>query len=75
MRMRQFTVILEREPEGGFSIYVPSLPGCASQGETQHEALANIREAIEGYLLSLRDDGLPIPPEHPILTKKVGVAA
>lgn len=67
METRRFKVILEREPEGGFSVYVPSLPGCASQGETEQEALANVREAIEGYLLSLRDDGLPIPSERAIL--------
>ena len=66
MTTRRFRVILEQEEEGGFSVYVPSLPGCASQGETKEEALANIREAIEGYLLSLQDDGLPIPSEHTI---------
>ena len=61
--MKRFNVILEHEVEGGFSVYVPSLPGCASQGETEREALVNIREAIEAYLLSLRDEGLPIPSE------------
>ena len=74
MEPRRFKVILEREPAGGFSVYVPSLPGCASQGETEQEALANIREAIEGYLLSLQDDGLPIPPDRAILSE-VEVAA
>lgn len=75
MTPRRFTVILERESEGGFSVYVPSLPGCASQGETEQEALANIREAIECYLLSLRDDGLPIPSERTIRTTEIEVAA
>jgi predicted RNase H-like HicB family nuclease len=42
----------------------PSLPGCISQGETRDLAIANIREAIEGYILSLQDDGLPIPEER-----------
>ena len=74
MEPRRFKVILERESDGGFSVYVPSLPGCASQGDTQQEALTNIREAIEGYLLSLRDDGLPIPSEHTIMTE-IEVAA
>jgi predicted RNase H-like HicB family nuclease len=39
----------------------PSLPGCVSQGETRDQAIANIREAIEGYILALKDDGLPVP--------------
>ncbi|HPC81238.1 MAG: type II toxin-antitoxin system HicB family antitoxin [Candidatus Methanofastidiosa archaeon] len=45
-------VILEPQEEGGFTVYVPSLPGCISQGETKAEALKNIKEAIELYLES-----------------------
>ena len=41
----------------------PSLPGCISQGKTKEQAIANIREAIEGYVLTLEEDKLPIPPE------------
>ena len=37
----------------------PSLPGCISQGKTKEEAIVNVREAIEGYILALREDGLP----------------
>lgn len=44
-------VVLEPSiEEGGYTVYVPSLPGCISEGETEEEALANIREAIELYL-------------------------
>ena len=50
-------------------MYVPSLPGCASQGETETEALANIREALQLYLWSLQDDKLPIPADDVILTE------
>ncbi len=46
----QLTVVLEKQEEGGYTIYVPSLPGCVSQGETKEECLKNIREAIELYL-------------------------
>ncbi len=46
----KLTVVLELQEEGGFTVYVPSLPGCISQGETKAEALDNIREAIELYL-------------------------
>jgi len=43
-------VVLEPSDEGGYTVYVPSLPGCISQGETKAEALKNIKEAIELYL-------------------------
>lgn len=49
-------VVLEPSDEGGFTVYVPSLPGCISEGETEEEALANIREAIELYLEPVDDD-------------------
>lgn len=68
-------VILEKEAEGGYSVHVPSLPGCASQGETVDEALANIREAIELYVESLKEDGLPIPTESEVLVKEVDFSA
>jgi predicted RNase H-like HicB family nuclease len=43
-------VVLEPSGEGGYTVYVPSLPGCVSEGDTQEEAPVNIREAIEVYL-------------------------
>ncbi len=49
-------VILEPSDEGGYTVYVPSLPGCISEGNTLEEALANIREAIELYLEPVEDD-------------------
>ena len=49
-------VILEPQEEGGFTVYVPSLPGCISEGETEEEALKNIREAIELYLEPIEDE-------------------
>ena len=48
--MMRFKVVLEEAEEGGYVVYVPSLPGCVSQGETRDEALDNIKEAIEVYL-------------------------
>jgi predicted RNase H-like HicB family nuclease len=47
---RKFTIILREEPEGGYSVQCVELPGAISQGDNRKEALANIREAIEGYL-------------------------
>ena len=49
-------VILEPSEDGGFTIYAPSLPGCISEGETEEEALTNIREAIELYLEPVDDE-------------------
>jgi len=42
----------------------PSLPGCISQGRTKEEAIANIKEAIRGYIAALEEDGLAVPQEH-----------
>lgn len=42
----------------------PSLPGCVSQGTTREDAIKNIKEAIDGYILALQDDGLTIPAER-----------
>lgn len=49
-------IVLEPSEEGGYTVYVPSLPGCVSEGDTKEEALANIREAIELYLEPTEDD-------------------
>lgn len=49
-KILNYNVIFQKEAEGGFSVWVPSLPGCASQGETFEEALENIKEAIALYL-------------------------
>ena len=46
----KFKVVLEPSDEGGYTVYVPSLPGCLSEGETVEEALENIQEALELYL-------------------------
>jgi predicted RNase H-like HicB family nuclease len=52
----KFRVILEPSEEGGYTVIVPSLPGCVSEGNTREEALKNIREAIELYLEPVEDD-------------------
>jgi predicted RNase H-like HicB family nuclease len=49
-------VVLERSEDGGYTIYVPSLPGCISEGESRDEALRNIHEAIGLYLEPVEDD-------------------
>ena len=59
----RYTVILEREADGGYVASVPALPGCVSQGDTRAEALKNIREAIELYVEDCREAGDPVPTE------------
>jgi predicted RNase H-like HicB family nuclease len=56
-------VVVEQEDDGSFSVYVPRLPGVASQGDTAQEALANIEEALAGALASYIHDGVEIPWE------------
>lgn len=56
--MAKFTILLEKEREGGYSVHVPVLPGCHTQGETKKEALKNAEDAIRGYLESLQKDGV-----------------
>jgi predicted RNase H-like HicB family nuclease len=52
----KLAVILEPSEEGGYTVRVPSLPGCISEGDTRDEALRNIQEAIELYLEPIQDD-------------------
>ena len=59
---REFDVVLEPQPDGGYSVYAPDLPGCVSEGNTKDDALANIQEAIAVYLESLDAHGDPLPP-------------
>ena len=60
--MRQ--VILTPGEDGYWVVEVPSLPGCISQGKTREEAITNIKEAIDGYITALLEDGLRIPEER-----------
>ncbi|HYI09862.1 MAG TPA: type II toxin-antitoxin system HicB family antitoxin [Thermoanaerobaculia bacterium] len=52
----KFTVVLQPSTEGGFTAYVPTLPGCISEGEDREDALRNLGEAIELYLEPVDDD-------------------
>jgi antitoxin HicB len=59
--IQKFAVTLEQDEDGFIVASCPALPGCHSQGGTDEEAIANIREAIRGYIASLRRHGEPIP--------------
>ena len=59
--MAKFLVYLEAAEEGGYIASCPQLPGCVTQGETVEEALAMVKDAIQGYIASLQKHGEPIP--------------
>jgi predicted RNase H-like HicB family nuclease len=60
--MRQ--IILYPGEDGYWVAECPSLPGCVSQGSSKEEAILNIREAIQGYIAALEEDGLQVPEER-----------
>ena len=58
----KYRVLIQQDEDGVFVATCPSLPGCISEGKTRAEAVKNIREAIDGYIESLKEHGVPIPP-------------
>jgi antitoxin HicB len=73
---RQFTIVLHQEQDGSYSVMVPTLPGCFSQGRTFEEAVANAKEAIAVHVEGLLMDGEEVPEEGDLtLAVQVKVAA
>lgn len=70
-KVHSFTAVFEPAEEGGYVVYIPALPGCASQGETFEEAQANAKDAIEGYLTAMRDleEEVSLEPEATIISR------
>lgn len=58
----RYRILIEQDEDGVFVAECTSLPGCISQGKTRREALENIKDAIKGYLKSLKKHNEPIPP-------------
>ena len=67
MKILNYKILLKKEPEGGYTVFVPSLPGCITYGETIDESIINAKEAIELYIESLKSHGEDIPTEENIL--------
>jgi len=63
MKRLTYRILLNREPEGGYTVTVPALPGCITYGENVDEAIAMAKEAIELYIESLVEHNEPIPDE------------
>jgi len=62
--MLTYTVKLHPQKEGGYTVTVPALPGCISEGDSLDEALDNIQDAIKGYVTVLAKHGREIPLEY-----------
>ena len=68
MRLLNYRILLRKEPEGGYSVIVPSLPGCITFGESIDKAIKMAKEAIELYIESLKKHGEKIPTEERVET-------
>ena len=62
----KYTVLIERNEDGGYTVTVPSLPGCITQGDTWDETITNAKEAIAGHIEALRTLGKQISIEVPV---------
>lgn len=73
MKILNYKILLKKEPEGGFTVFTPSLPGCITYGDTLDEAIEKAKEAIELYIESLKAHGEEIPTEENILEYTLSV--
>jgi antitoxin HicB len=75
--MKRYTLLLIPDPEeGGYTVRVPTLPGCVTEGDTLEEAIAMAREAIAGWIEAARRNGEPIPEETaPVQTLSIEIEA
>lgn len=73
-KILEYTAIFEPAEEGGYVVSVPALPGCVTQGETFEQASIMVKDAIDGYLSVLKEEGEDIPQERPeVVITKVSV--
>ena len=70
-----FTVVLEPQPEGGFTVSVPALPEIVTEGDSEAEAMAMAEDAIRAVLAYRRDHGIPIPGDAQPTVRKIIVDA
>ncbi|MBN1431876.1 MAG: type II toxin-antitoxin system HicB family antitoxin [Methanomicrobiaceae archaeon] len=70
-----FRTMLRKEPEGGYTAYVPSLPGCVTYGDTIDEAVDMVREAVEIYIESLIEHNEPVPSDDEVLEYNLQIKA
>jgi predicted RNase H-like HicB family nuclease len=70
-----YRILLNEEPEGGFTVTVPALPGCITYGENKEHALTMAREAIEGYIEILKERGEHIPDDSKSIEYSISILA
>ncbi len=75
MTERQYKILLREEPEGGYTVTVPVLPGCVTYGRTLEEAIHMAKEAIELYIEHLVETGDEIPTEEGLLEYTLKISA
>lgn len=75
MEALSYRILLRKEPEGGYTVIVPSLPGCVTYGDTVEEAIEMAKEAIELYIESLKEHSEEIPTEEGTLEYTLTVKA
>ena len=75
MKPLSYRILLRKEPEGGYTVIVPSLQGCVTYGDTIEEAIKMAKEAIELYIESLKEHGEEIPTEEATLEYTLTVEA
>ena len=74
MKSLTYQVLIKRQEEGGYGVFVPALPGCVTWGRTFEEAVNLARDAIKAYVASLRKRGEPIPEDHTQATVSLGIS-
>jgi antitoxin HicB len=74
-KTRTFRIVLRKEPEGVYTAFVPSLPGCITWGETVEHALEMIKDAIQGYISVLQEEGESIPDDNETLEYSLQLSA
>lgn len=75
MSQLTYRILLTREPEGGFTVNVPALPGCVTFGENIDHAMEMAKEAIELYVETLQADGEPVPDDSQTLEYSLVLAS
>lgn len=74
-KTRTYRIVLRKEPEGVYTALVPSLPGCITWGETVEQALEMVKDAIEGYISVLQEEGESIPDDSETLEYSLQLSA
>lgn len=72
-KVTHYNVIFKEEPEGGFTVVVPSLPGCVTYGKDLAEAKRMVRDAIKAYIESLKKHKEPVPSDENTVTSYIDI--